>query len=848
MISKRTRRYSQPQEQLRQFALNNSKGIDETKPIVDHDTVLNTVNLTVNDDGSMSLRPSLTPTTSNIANSSNSIRIPMFDGVHVLELNLNFVAIVPRLRIIDVSSAEVSQVCVKSTNYYTFIETPLLNSESVSEQSEFFEEFDFSAVQYINTSTSTILNGVKIPLSTLTGKGAADAKLYSDLTTRVVRRLIITRRENYNGYGVEFDVHVHTPEPSYLEVLENGRVRVTANMMLDNPYAVRDNYDATVPRVRGVTLWYSPKAIEDIGAFKNTRSVATIFEGVSNDAYSLVSKLQGAPNTPIGSVVYNEFILKAFCDLPRTSTLQFAARWSYSIDNGVTWDSIVEGDPEKIAVTLPHSFAKSGITIDVPIVEYDTLAKNPEDPSKPAVDTIPKEFFSIYGTADSLLKDSSRPDLLRISDVQNALGLNYSDTLLLRFDIIQYSTEYLENNIPHRKYVSKIGSSVYSFPTGTYFETASVDTSRAYSGKLFYYGGVLYAYGAEGQSLIYVSDVGSNITPYTNSIELTTAISSKTVAMCAWRDYLIAFTERTVHLLQRGDEGMYVKTINASIGVPSADSDTVVATPNGVFFKNNEHVYFGHPNVYASTDNIFQFTDISKPVHNILSENFNSECFATFGNDTYVLMCKDTEATKCIVYNMFTKTWEFYVYPALFDKAYFKDARLFAFSNTVETAGEYCLSRITNVCTDSLLDGSERAIQFSWDTGQKTDNIAETKQFVESKLMFATLSDTDAFPFTLYVAIDGDPHVTKKDISTDAPFWKPDPANASDPTLGVLNTSFRKVEDGAEKLADSFNVLRQLVVRYSGKGKSIRHLIEGESQSNFKLYETYVRYKSLSNK
>lgn len=896
MISKRTRRYSQPQEQLKQFALNNSKGIDETKAITDSDTVFDTVNLTINDDGSMSLRPPLTPTTPNIADDYNGnaetyeyeyMRIPMFDGVHVLELRLTNSAVDPKLRIVDMDTAEGRNYCVKSTNYYTFAEETFLDTaKSDIEDTDitgFFLFFRFDEVQYTNTPTSTILNGVKVPLATLTATDtttipdtvhrAADAKLYSEYTERVTRRLIITRRENV-GTRVEFDIRIHTPEPSQLEGLENGSVRITTDMMLDNPYAIRDNYNTTVPRIRGVTLWKSSDKITDIEEFKANHSVATIFENVSrsSDFYSLVSSIQAMYNTLSGA-----FILKAFCDIPSNTTLSFAARWSYSLDNGVTWDSgtkEVENEVENedgtktttkttITVdTLPHSFAKKNLSvaIEMPITEYDTLAKSSEDSEgsedsgdseNSTVDTVQKVFFKLQGDADTLLNNnlSSRPDMLLMSDVYEALGnLNYSDTLLLRFDIVQYAKG--DSVLDPKKYVSKIGSSIYSFPIKGFFETASTDASRAYSGKLFYYGSTLYTYGAEEQSLIYVSDAGVNITPYTNSIKLTTIASSKTVAMCAWRNYLIAFTERTVHLLQRGDEGMYVKTINASIGVPSTDSETVVSTPNGVFFKNNDRIYFGYPNVYAGTDNIFQFTDISKPVHSILSEKFNSECFATFGNDTYVLMCKDTENsnTNCIIYNMSTKTWEFYIYPALFDKVYFKDARLFAFSDTRTMAGEYCLSRVTNACKDTLLDKSEAAIQFSWDTGQKTDSISETKQFVESKLMFATLSETDAFPFTLYVAIDGDPHVTKKDVSTDAPFWKPAPANASDPTLGVLNTSFRRVEDGSETLADSFNVLRQLVVRYSGKGKSIRHLIEGESQSNFKLYETYVRYKPLSNR
>jgi hypothetical protein len=127
-------------------------------------------------------------------------------------------------------------------------------------------------------------------------------------------------------------------------------------------------------------------------------------------------------------------------------------------------------------------------------------------------------------------------------------------------------------------------------------------------------------------------------------------------------------------------------------------------------------------------------------------------------------------------------------------------------------------------------------IAFELDTGQKTDAILTTKQFVESKMVFATLSPNDSFPMQILIHIDGDPHLVTQDISTDAPFWE----NSS--SGGALNTTI----GGVSNESDNFNILRQLVVRYSGKGKSIRHILTGESLYNFKLYETYTRYKLLN--
>jgi hypothetical protein len=106
--------------------------------------------------------------------------------------------------------------------------------------------------------------------------------------------------------------------------------------------------------------------------------------------------------------------------------------------------------------------------------------------------------------------------------------------------------------------------------------------------------------------------------------------------------------------------------------------------------------------------------------------------------------------------------------------------------------------------------------------------------------MFATEDDAEAFPMQLVVAVDGDPHITTVDVNTDAPFWK-----SGTSSVGVLGTSFRLSNEESLGRASS-GILRQLIVRYSGKGRSVRHILTGSPTSNFKLYETYVRYKTLN--
>ena len=134
-----------------------------------------------------------------------------------------------------------------------------------------------------------------------------------------------------------------------------------------------------------------------------------------------------------------------------------------------------------------------------------------------------------------------------------------------------------------------------------------------------------------------------------------------------------------------------------------------------------------------------------------------------------------------------------------------------------------------------MLTNRKTPISFTLDSGQKSDKLNYTRQFVESKFNLATLHEKDCFPMRVTVHIDGMPYVTVKDVNTDSAFWKT--ANSE---MGTLTTDF------TSNNSEIFNVFRQMFLRYSGKGRSVRHIIEGESMYPFKLYEINYRYKNLN--
>ncbi len=128
-------------------------------------------------------------------------------------------------------------------------------------------------------------------------------------------------------------------------------------------------------------------------------------------------------------------------------------------------------------------------------------------------------------------------------------------------------------------------------------------------------------------------------------------------------------------------------------------------------------------------------------------------------------------------------------------------------------------------------------ISFSIDSGQKSSNYALDKQFLESKLIFATLHPKDMFPVTLDIMTDGSPRPIHWDCNTDSALWK---NTLSD--IGTLNTTFQDVN------ADYNSILRQLIVKYSGKGKTIRHVLTGKSKYRFKYISLNTRFRVLPNK
>lgn len=589
------------------------------------------------------------------------------------------------------------------------------------------------------------------------------------------------------------------------------------------------------------------------GTAKRT-SISTVTENVLPNSFKLTSELKD---------VNSNIFLKAFGAIPNTSynisgtfISGYFATWDYSLD-GVNWNTHGPLPLTMFPDAVEASYFEATRYSEFENLD-DTLKNFPLQYRNKYY--VPIKPDGVSHTSARYLCDSI--DVLPMSLV-NTFMRHYddysTDALMLRYTVVtlEYrdAFQYGDNTYDAGYYQASVVASKTFTPYATSKTVlAETDLPNAVLGEKLYYKGSIYSYGSGYNSIVHVSNAGSFVTPMYNVLELGDYADDTVTCVVPWKNYILSTTEKAIYLSTKTDSGFLTKTVSNSIGVPFDDRRTVCPALNGILFKNHDSVYLAYPNLYSGAEDAIILTELSKPVAHSLKEicddvPIDTRSFiyphAVLVDNEYVLtLYSDSKSTSyTYVYNLTTKRWTKNYYPiAISTFLKYSEDVIAVYRNSVAYSMFKENSNVSDVSTyaDVISPSNRRPIQFSLDTGQKTDSIESAKQFVESKLVFATLHEQDAFPLEVYVAVDGDSHITKTDISTDAPFWK---TNAN--SRGVVGTTFRLGSD-VTPATGAFNTLRQLVLRYSGKGRSVRHVIQGESLYNFKLYETYVRYKNLN--
>ena len=436
--------------------------------------------------------------------------------------------------------------------------------------------------------------------------------------------------------------------------------------------------------------------------------------------------------------------------------------------------------------------------------------------------------------------------------------------------------------------VSEIFTSTYlvsttgSFQVAYSTETKTVEDLTSERDRIFDTTSKYYYNPTQAQLLIYkdnnvyISGTNSSIMKLMNSLSM----PEKITKIIPWRSYLLLFSAKNIYLAKYDDssDSYTTKVLSNTVGVDSIDADTIVPILNSVYFKSGNKIYKLVPNLYAASDDILNIHQISIGVNNILEDLTNTYIethnFSYANADNYMVFIPiaSESCTYCIHYDFNKQVWTLQKYPVYLTdivtlsstETYVTDGSvLYYFNNSMNSiiAQAFEDLEITNYdykkCAQCIPYGdyldktpeeiaqayiSQTAleytpIQFEIDFGQKSSNYTLDKQFLETKLILATLSNKDRFPLSLDIYTDGMPKILHIDANTDAALWK---TAAND--LGILNTSF------GVSGQDYNGIFRQLIVKYSGKGKTIRHIVSGESTSLFKFYSMNVRARILPKK
>lgn len=567
-----------------------------------------------------------------------------------------------------------------------------------------------------------------------------------------------------------------------------------------------------------------------------------------------------------------DVVLKAFCnmpadslnriDIPANNYSQVYVVWEYSLD-GVVWKAYDLEDTGNVSEVY---FTDSRHPVDLAISDYSLdIEENLE--SSETVSYHRARAWGLYSQSplDTFL---SRADIIHIPYENANEYESYPtslDNTLYRMLMCRITDEEVATD-GGTVCKAAILSNVLFTPTYVpYTEVLETDFVNASKSKSLYRGGVLYGYGTPHlKNNIVPTFPGENIRPQSKQIALDICEDTYVTTLLSWKDYLVAFTERTAHLISYIDSEYFVRTISTSVGIPDEDCKCCKSTLNGIVFKSGCKIFMMYPNLYSGTDEILNITEISQPIESYLEEYVSSEAlkpFALNSSSEYILMLPEKNRTTCLKYKYDERTWTLYEYPVAFTGTETFDAvdtLLYGFVKDTQDCKTFSIDKTYDQIFDNLpydmpyvdclylqrsFENWEtllenrllRPVDFLIDSGQKSDQLSVHKQFVESKFILATLHNKDCFPISVTVHVDGEPRVHTVCFDTDSSFWKTNYSH-----IGTLNSS---LHSGS---ADVFNVFRQMFIRYSGKGKSIRHIIEGKSMYPFKLYEVNYRYRTLN--
>lgn len=458
--------------------------------------------------------------------------------------------------------------------------------------------------------------------------------------------------------------------------------------------------------------------------------------------------------------------------------------------------------------------------------------------------TIENESEYVYSDTDKILHyDEPSTETFYAGGNEYTYNVGTSEkTFIFKGKHIAYINRNLPNAINNLGYIDHV-SLLSDVP-----EVETTDLGKPSEAKgLLNYRKSLYAFGNTSfKNNVLVSKTNSIQFPLSNIVDLDASQDSYIHSVVPWRDYLVAVSNNAIYLINRVEGGFLTKIVNTFTGVTEQDKDSFMSILNGLLFKNGEKLFSLSPNPNSSVDTILNINEISKPIGNLLAIDSNKVIGFTT-ESYYGLFISVDDKTYMLEYDYTSRDFTFMEYPVEINQVFIDsvqkiivtdvDGKQYYFNKllTADITDVIGYGDVLDVEYDSVDEDTEvTPINFQIDSGEKTDDLNASKNFLETRIAFGLQSEKQAIPLTVDVYTDGHKQIIHKAVETDTAFWTTDLTD-----LGALNT------DLTVNTSEIINTLKEFRLRHTGVGKTIRHVISGNSLTNFKLYVIYYKYRYL---
>lgn len=253
MISRRSRRNIRPVEPLNQFPITAAKGVDGTKNADSLDTVQELQNFDITPSGDAELRKPMV-LRKKYSNDVLYAKI-LYDNKFRLVVTTD-----GRLTIEDITAANNSSQTIRYV-WYNYDTEEEYASTAIPPETL----FDCQNAQFVNTNTATVITNIGVDVASEFLKVnnsyvIYDPTLYAPKSPQYVPRTIQVFKSSTEANT--FIVKINSPELNHLSSTDT--IGLDANMALDNPYAIRDEYNSAAPSVKNV-LAYADSEVSDTG-------------------------------------------------------------------------------------------------------------------------------------------------------------------------------------------------------------------------------------------------------------------------------------------------------------------------------------------------------------------------------------------------------------------------------------------------------------------------------------------------------------------------------------------------------------------------------------------------------